>query len=78
MKHMKVHLHVMELDIDTKKTNRCKNGVSLKMSMPMKQQGTLRLRSALRCVERIKASHNQHHHQPTENNRMTNKSKSKE
>jgi hypothetical protein len=73
---MKVNLNAMELDIDTKKTNRCKNGVSLKMSMPMKQQETLR--SALRCAERIKASHNQHHCQPTENNRMTNKSKSKE
>jgi hypothetical protein len=46
---MKVHLHVMELDIDTKKTTDAKNGVSLKMSMLMKQQETLR--SALRSAE---------------------------
>jgi hypothetical protein len=45
------------------------------MSMPMKQQETVR--SALRSAERIKASHNQHHHKTTENNIMTNKSKSK-
>ncbi len=49
MRHMKVHLHVMELDIDTKKTTDAKNGVSLKMSMLMKQQETLR--SALRSAE---------------------------